>query len=285
MITSRIFGGLGNQLFQYAAGRAVALAGGDRLQLDARMPPRAKHFSYALDHFNVAAGPAMATDLPPGKNQPLRYVFWRGLGLRPKILREKGLGFDASLLERRGDYYLHGYWQSEKYFKAIESRLRDELTIITPPSEENARWLDDISNVPSVSVHVRRSDYLSSANGTGTYATCDEAYYLAALDTLAEKVGKDLVVFVFSDDPAWARENLRFAFETRYAGHNGMDKHYEDMRLIAACHHNIIANSTFSWWGGWLNANPEKQVVAPKKWFNSTEQVNPDIIPEGWITL
>ncbi len=285
MITSRIFGGLGNQLFQYAAGRALALVGNDQLQLDTRLVPEAQHGAYALKHFNIAAAPASSDQLPPSKDKPVRYGLWRKFGRSPRFLREKGLGFDPTVLEQRGDVYLHGYWQSEKYFAACADQLREDLIITTPPSAENETWLHDIKNVPSVSLHLRRGDYLSAASGGASTATCDEAYYQRALDQIVSETGIDPVVFVFSDDPNWALENLRFSFETRFAGHNGADKHYEDIRLISACQHNIIANSTFSWWGGWLNANPEKRVIAPKKWFKTDEDLNPDIIPADWIRV
>lgn len=282
MITSRIFGGLGNQLFQYAAGRALALQNGDALQLDARLAGPGTHASYALDHFNIAAGPASPSDLPPAKDQPVRYAMWRAFGRNPKFEREKGLGLNPRFFDLRGDVYLHGYWQSELYFNKIEPQLREDLRIVTPPSDENTRWLADIGGVTAVSLHVRRGDYLAGGASNASLGTCDAAYYQRALDTVAAKVGEDLVVFVFSDDPDWARNNLEFSFETRFAGHNGSDKHYEDLRLISACDHNVIANSTFSWWGAWLNANPQKCVVAPTKWFNTDSDKNPDVIPASW---
>ena len=283
MITSRIFGGLGNQLFQYATGRALALAAQDQLQLDTRLVPQAQHGAYALKHFNVAASPADPASLPPGKDKLVRYGLWRAFGRNPRLIREQGLGYDNTLLAQRGEIYLHGYWQTEKYFARFAQQLRDDLTIVTPPSAENVQWLSDISKVASVSVHLRRGDYLASGSGGSSSATCDAAYYGRALEMVANRAGIDPFVFVFSDDPVWARDNLSFPFETRFVGHNGADKHYEDIRLIAACQHNIIANSTFSWWGAWLNNKPSKCVVAPQKWFNTDVDLNPDILPESWL--
>lgn len=134
-------------------------------------------------------------------------------------------------------------------------------------------------------VHLRRGDFVTSAKGSAIHATCDQAYYDRAIAAVAEASGADLRVFVISDDPAWAKDNLKFDFETHVAGHNGPDKGHEDMRLIASCEHNIIANSTFSWWGAWLNPAPDKIIVGPRKWFNSDELQNPDILPKSWLRV
>lgn len=283
MITTRLFGGLGNQLFQYAAGRALAEAAGERLQIDARMSRPGTHMEYGLDDFAIKA--PVGADLPPGKNQPLAYIVWRGLGRSPKLVREKGLGFDPSILSLRGDYYLHGYWQSEKYFKDVIDDLRDEFRIITPASDDNVRALDEISQGPSVSLHVRRGDYVSVDKNEGIHGTCDANYYEKALNLIAEKTGQEPVIYVFSNDAVWAEENLNFRFKTRFFKHNGFDQPHEDLRLMAACDHNIIVNSTFSWWGAWLNPSPTKVVVAPSQWFQSKDMVNPDIIPDTWETI
>ncbi|PTX56800.1 glycosyl transferase family 11 [Litoreibacter ponti] len=283
MIIARIFGGLGNQLFQYATARALAKRACAPLWLDIRLAPPGDHWEFALNHFAIEAKIAQPGELPPDKNSKLRYAAWRYLGGSPKFTRERGLGFNENILSLRGDVYLHGYFQSERYFEDFPG-LRQELTIKTPPSDENRRWADDIRAVPSVSLHLRRGDYLT-AKGAGSHASCDAAYYERALNHVAEKMDAEPKVFVFSDDPDWARDNLKLPFEMRVAGHNGSDKHYEDMRLISICRHNIIANSTFSWWGAWLNDNPDKVVVAPKVWFANPKLANPDITPESWIRL
>lgn len=285
MITTRLAGGLGNQLFQYAAGRAVAAACTDTLQLDTRATIAGTHAEYALDHFAIPALVATSAKLPPAKNRPIPYAMWRYLGQSPKILREKGLGFDPSILENCGDHYLHGYWQTDKYFRSIGPLLRAELAIITPPSAENAQALEDIAKTRSVSLHVRRGDYVSVQKNSSIYGTCDAAYYDRALAHMVEKCSDDFTVYVFSNDPDWARENLSFDHETRIFDHNGSDKHYEDLRLMSACEHNIIVNSTFSWWGAWLNPSTRKQVVAPSNWFQGDKVINPDIIPEEWHQL
>lgn len=283
-VVSRLFGGLGNQLFQYATGRAVALRAGTDHLLDTRdTDARGGHCRYALSHFRVTSQVAGDDALPPGRATPLRYLLWRHFGTSPRFHRERGLGFDDTVLSLRGEVYLHGYFQSEKYFSDVAQTIRKELEFATEPSAENARWLDRIAGSRSVSLHVRRGDYLQA--GSDTYAVCSADYYRRAIETVAARLDGDPEVFVFSDDPAWARANMALGYETHFSDHNDASKHYEDMRLISHCRHNITANSTFSWWGAWLNANPDKIVVAPKDWFGSGGATNPDIVPQSWIGL
>ncbi|WP_298257539.1 alpha-1,2-fucosyltransferase [uncultured Litoreibacter sp.] len=285
MIYSRVFGGLGNQLFQYATARAVSLRLETELVLDTRLAPPGSHWAFALDHFNINAAIADPKSLPPGKDQRLKYAFWRAFGRNPKFLRERGLAFQGSIKEAPDNSYLHGYFQSEKYFADVLDELGDELRIITPADTQNAEFADRIVGAGhSVSLHMRRGDYLGTPKSNATYATCDEAYYLRALAKLSEGVG-DIKVFVFSDDPEWVRENLKLPYDMTAVGHNGPDKHYEDLRLMSCCTDHVIANSTFSWWGGWLDRKPDARVVGPAKWFNDPKLANPDILPDRWIAV
>lgn len=284
MITARLLGGLGNQLFQYAAGRALSLRLGVPFQLDAREAWHNKPvFHPALHHFAIQTPEGSARTLPPDRKQPLRYTAWRYFARRPRLLRENGLGVNRAVLEAGDDTYLHGYFQSERYFLDQLETIRADLTITTPPSPENADWLGQLSQTPmATSLHVRRGDYVASTKGAAAHGSCDAAYYARALETVAKETGKTPQVFVFSDDPIWARDNLDLPFPKTVIGHNPPEAHYEDMRLMAACTHNIIANSTFSWWGGWLNPNPTKVVCAPKRWFADPTLHNPDILPDTW---
>ena len=288
MIQVRLLGGLGNQLFQYATARALALRRGTGLVLDLRSLGRKgpAHSVYGLHHFAIAARIGSDAELPPDRSRPLAHALWRlGLG-RPRFLRERGLGVNPAVLAAPDDSYLHGYFQSERYFADALPALRQELRIVTPPSPENARWLDRIAaDDRAVSLHLRRGDYVSQAKGSATHGTCDADYYRRGLAEIARRTGLEPRVHVFSDDPAWARDNLALGVETLVLGHNGPDQPHEDLRLMAACRHHVIANSTFSWWGGWLDPRPEKLVVAPQRWFASDRMHNPDILPESWISL
>lgn len=280
----RLFGGMGNQLFQYACARAVALRNDAELVLDSRQTDaRGGHWTYALDHFQISARRGSEAELPPAKSRKLAYAAWRLLQRPPRFVRETGLGVNANILTLGSTCYLHGYFQSERYFADHVDHIRADLSFRTPASLENQKWMAEIRGANAVSLHLRRGDYM--ANSKGTYATCDAQYYARALDQLGKVGVNDPTIFIFSDDPDWARENLSLPCETRIVDCNDGAHAYEDLRLIAACKHNITANSTFSWWGAWLNANTDKRVIAPQNWFAADKPQNPDILPQGWIAL
>lgn len=286
MIYARLFGGLGNQLFQYATARALALRIGSRIGLDLRyLPPSPDHLSYALHHFAVEAE-INPPGLPPHRSQTLRHLAWRtGLG-SPRFLRERGLGVNPAVLKAADGTYLHGYFQSETYFADHIPQLRQELRIVTPPDARNAEWLERIKGDPqAVSVHLRRGDYVALAKAGETHGTCDAAYFARAFAYLRSQTGITPRAYVFSDDPEWVRANLCLDAEMEVVGHNGPTAHYEDLRLMSTCRHHVIANSTFSWWGAWLDARQDKIVIAPQRWFATTRLMNPDILPGAWVRL
>ncbi len=280
MIWTRLHGGMGNQLFQYAAGRALAARLGAELAIDAR--------ALAVKG-NRPCGPHFAwngrTDapLPPARHEGLlRHGLWRLAGRNPRFRRERGLGYNPAF-ETWGDgSYLHGYWQSERYFAPIAQSLRRELEILTPPSPRNAEMAARISGCEAaVSLHVRRGDYLAYA----AHTICTEGYYRAALAQVAKVTGIRPTVFVFSDDPDWAKANLPLPYEKVVIDFNGPEADYEDLRLMSLCRHNVIANSSFSWWAAWLNRNPAKVVAGPVAWFGDPKLSNPDILPPGWLRV
>lgn len=278
MIYTRLHGALGNQMFQYAAAAQLAA----RLGVDVALDPRravTMGVDILTDVFDLpVVAPAV---LPPDQNrQKARYAVWRAMGRHPKLRREKNLGYDTAFEGWGDDSYLHGYWQSERYFADIIPHLRDVFQMVPKMSPENAAMAQDIAAGPCVALHVRRGDYVA----IGATAVCDQAYYDAALAAVTH--GMDAPrVFVFSDDPGWARDNLSVPFEKTVVDLNGRETAYEDMRLMSLCTHNVIANSTFSWWSAWLNQNPDKRVAAPARWFANDHQHNPDILPDGWLAI
>ncbi len=284
-VAVHIYGGLGNQMFQYACGRALALRRGARFCIDRRDFAAGPDQVFGLHHFNIVAQSGGDQMLPPTKKQRLRYLVWRYGGRTPRFTREKSAAFDPEVLRLTGDTWLHGYWQSESYFDDCRDAIREELTIITPPSERNERLLEELRALPAVSLHVRRGDYVSNPKALAHHGTCTPAYYRSAAQLVAGKTGIEPVFFVFSDEPDWARQHLDLPFETRIVDHNDNRHNYEDMRLMAACRHHVIANSSFSWWGAWLNPSTDKIVVAPEKWVTDPAMQNPRITPEGWIRL
>tara|TARA_R110002049_G_scaffold44333_5_gene129989 strand:+ start:39951 stop:40790 length:840 start_codon:yes stop_codon:yes gene_type:complete len=279
MIYSRLHGFLGNQMFQYAAGAALATRLNVPLALDTRRAAAAGQGDLN-DIFNL---PVVAPEkLPPDQDKrPLAYGLWRVLGRHPHLRRERGLGYNTGFTTWGDDSYLHGYWQSERYFHDITDHLRKVFVMTPPMSPENVDMAAQIAAGPSVALHVRRGDYVA----LGATAVCDQAFYDAALNAVTNGLAKAPTVFVFSDEPAWARDNLAVPFDKVVVDLNGRDTAHEDMRLMSLCQHNVIANSTFSWWSAWLNQNPNKRVAAPARWFANDHQHNPDILPADWIRI
>ncbi|RBI71568.1 alpha-1,2-fucosyltransferase [Roseovarius sp. TE539] len=282
-VVSRLLGGTGNQLFQYAAGRALADHLGCDLLLDARHLSARTARGDCFAHFARARFARDDAALPPARHDGLlRYVLWRIFGRTPRFHREKGLGFDRGFFDLPPETYLHGYWQSQRYFAPIADRLRRDLAFTTPLAGANAAMAQTISKAPSpVAVHVRRGDYTAS----GAYAACSPGYYRNAVDTIRDRLDRPLTCFVFSNDPDWARANLDLGQETIVVDINDETGGHFDLHLQSLCAHNVIANSSFSWWAAWLNANPDRIVVAPKNWFAPGKPDNPDICPADWIRL
>lgn len=280
MISTRIRGGLGNQLFQYCAGRALALRHGADVSLDVRDYDRANAFNVGLEHFGVQT--VAAERLPVGREDGIAKALLKVLkGGALRTYREASLGYDAAFDGLPDETHLKGYWQSERYFTDFEDQIRDDLRIVTTPSQKNVDMLAEIQGCNAVSLHIRRGDYVSNAKFNAAHGTCDLDYYARAAAFVAQRVG-DPVIYAFSDDPAWVAENLKLPFEMRFVGHNDGDTNYEDLRLMSACQHHIIANSSFSWWGAWLNPSVEKIVAAPVQWFGDPKKTSPDILPESW---
>jgi len=281
MVTVRLTGGLGNQMFQYALGRTIAHRRGTSLALDVSSYPDRKLRRYSLGVFKIVE------KFAPGG--PPRRTRLRALGLRlglpgvTRILRERNFTFDQAVLDAPGRVYLVGYWQSEKYFKALEDIIRHDFCFKSEPDRENAATAAKIKAVTSVCIHVRRTDKATDPGSNRVHGACPPEYYRNAAGLVRSQVS-DPHFFVFSDEPDWARANLEPPGPTTFVTHNGLDKGYEDLRLMALCRHHVIANSTLSWWGAWLS-NSGGIVVAPKKWFSASEMNPRDLIPERWVRL
>lgn len=279
MIYTRLHGRLGNQMFQYAAARGLAERHRTGVALDAR-GAIVRGEGVLTRVFDLSL--ADPEGLPPARHEaPLRHALWRILGTRPVFRRERGLGYNPAFESWDDDSYLHGYWQSERYFAHCADRIRRDFAFPAVSTEANARMADRIGGGLSVSLHVRRGDYLT----LGAHGLCDRAYYEAALARLLDGLAGDPVVYVFSDDPGWARDNLPLPCERVVVAINGPETDFEDMRLMSLCQHNIIANSSFSWWAAWLNPHPEKRVVGPAAWFGDPKLSNPDILPAAWVRI
>jgi len=180
--------------------------------------------------------------------------------------------------------YLEGYWQSEKYFKHIESIIRNDFTYINETDSDNLKILNRIKGSESIAIHFRRGDYINNRKTNEVHGICSMEYYNSAVDYIAQKVSSPYF-FIYSDDIEWVKRNLSIKYNKMFVDINTPEKASNDLRLISNCKHQIIANSSFSWWGAWLNQNPEKIVIAPKKWFMDEKRNTSDLIPEKWIRL
>jgi hypothetical protein len=177
---------------------------------------------------------------------------------------------------------LLGFWQSEAYFADIRRHLMKELTPNAPPAPADQEVIDLMGKGTAVSVHVRRGDYVTLQSASAYHGLCSLGYYRAAIEYVAERV-ENPKLFVFSDDPDWASANLVSPFPTKYVDHNSPNDAFQDLRLMSLCHHHIIANSSFSWWGAWL-AEQQGIVVAPARWY-AADRPTPDLLPAHWVRI
>ena len=283
----RLIGGLGNQMFQYAVGRALALRRGVDLVLDVSAFGTYRLHAYGLHHLSIKAQVGRSGEESESWARRLVPRFARRVfpSIEPGVYRERSLAFDPEVLSLPDGVCLDGYWQSEHYFKDSEYLIRSELSVRTPASEENLRALEKIRNCEAVSIHVRRGDYVVDPHTNAVHGVCELEYYQKAVSYIANRCQHAPHLFVFSDDPEWIAENFKLPYETTLVRHNGANTGYEDLRLMSACKHHVIANSSFSWWGAWLNPSPTKIVVAPRAWFRSPSLDSSDIVPDGWIKL
>lgn len=292
MIVVRLCGGIGNQMFQYAAGRALSLRLGVELELDISWFDEVSGSAsrqYGLDVFSIPAvciEPRDMTHFAPGRNGSFLQRIRSRFGISGTRIEEPCFHYWAGFERLEDNVLLVGYWQSERYFKHIRNLLLEDFAIKDPLAGKDLEFAKEIKATDSVSLHIRRGDYVTNAQTNSVHGTCSPAYYTQAIKQIVARVAAPHF-FVFSDDPEWARQNIKDPHPMTYVTHNDASKNYGDLRLMSLCKHNIIANSTFSWWGAWLNRNPDKVVVAPERWFADEEKNRQtvDLIPGGWIRL
>jgi hypothetical protein len=257
MIVVKIQGGLGNQLFQYAMARALSSATKEDFRLDTSFYPQQSLREYSLSHFSIQ-----------GKGATPFQIVWAKILTRLKIK----------------NCYLDGYWQSENYFKKTEEIIRKEFTLKKPLGEKGRKQAAEITKNPfSVSLHVRRGDYASSEKVKKTIGLLPLNYYEEAIKKIVAQI-PNAHFFIFSDDISWVKEHLHVSLPHRYISSVDIPD-YEELILMSLCKNNITANSSFSWWGAWLNTNPTKVVIAPKKWFADKKLDSKELIPSSWITI
>lgn len=321
VVASRLCGGLGNQLFQFAAGRSLAQRCGARLVLDVApfsLPQEPRKFAltpYPIDadleldgYAYSPARPVISLPRPPGSpERPNGIVdriayrlkkkglmndamfaaavgaLQRAAGHPPglRVFSEKTFDYEPAFARLGGRTYLDGYWQSERYFVDARDVIRRELTLPYAPNAGNASWLARIASANAVCVHVRRGDYLTPTY-LAHHGVCSIGYYERAMLLIGQRT-ENPRFFVFSDDLAWTREHV-VGPNIAFVDANPAEAAHDELKLMAACRHHIIANSSLSWWGAWLAHHDSQIVVAPDPWFAAGKET-PDLFPRSWVAL
>lgn len=292
MIIVKLIGGLGNQMFQYALGRTLSLQKNEELFFDYSFFSEVGNHTpreYELGIFNLTVPIASRKLLHSFDSSRLslakNMVFEKFFGMKVKRrLYEKSHAFQSDIFDVVGHLHLVGYWQTEKYFLQIENEIRKDFEFVRNAESRNAEILSELSGNIGVSVHIRRGDYVTNMSANNFHGLCSLEYYSAGIEYVLNRV-PNATFYVFSDDIEWARLNLKIPAPTVFVDHNHGVSSWEDMRLMSRCKHHIIANSSFSWWGAWLNPSTEKIVIAPSKWFADPSISSGDIVPSKWIRI
>jgi hypothetical protein len=292
-VISELTGGLGNQLFQYAAARALALRERRGLYFAWHLHRSSTQRRFMLDAFELG---------PDVRREPLSRARLCWLGLRSPLADRKAgrlwrrvRGRAVARLHEPGFHYtplrsvqnriaLDGYFQSWRYFTDQEPAIRAGLALRAPLSPGAASLLARIQAENAVCLHVRRGDYVANAKTAAYHGALDLDYYRRGIEALGT-AGSDATLYVFSDDPAYCRSALALGPKMVVVAGLGADRPWEDLCLMAACRHFVIANSSFSWWGAWLSTHADKRVVAPRRWFLNAEHDTRDLCPPAWIRL
>ena len=301
MIITKLISGLGNQLFEYAIGRQLAITKNVHLKLDVSFFEGQSFRSYKLDHYNIEAKIATNSDLDPFRKEMNRYQkLHQQTSFFAKVYRNLEPVFypkytknyfkehiwwilEPDVFNTPANVYVDGYWQHYKYFENMQPQIFEELTLKERPHAKAETWLADITkDASSVPVHVRRGDYVTDVNANYLMGVLPVIYYQQAISYIKQKVSNPSFYF-FSDDLEWVKDNIQTDAPAYYMEGNA---DYVDLDLMRQCSHQIIANSTFSWWGAFLNRNPDKVVIAPEKW-SAREDVNKNIHLQfpSWVKL
>ena len=284
MIIIEISGGLGNQMFQYALGqRFVSMGKEVKYDLSFYNENVQTLRKFELDIFHVDCPVATEYELRKmGKVQNffdrISRKFYSGCN---KIYKENlDAGYQPEIFELY-DTYLSGYWQSEKYFKDIRDRILAIYRMPEGMNRNSKELLSKMQNENSVSIHIRRGDYLSKENYRVYGGICTTHYYKKAFEYVRENLANPRF-YIFTNDIEWVKQQFKGDDMWIVECNNNVDNYF-DMFLMSNCKSNIVANSTFSWWGAWLNQNTEKIVISPDKWFRNHSVSS--AICDDWIRI
>lgn len=293
----KLRGGLGNQMFQYAFTCALSKKFDAEIIFDFSFFEEIKSYKdaadreYELGNFNLECRQATQEELEqivyPKRMPKYQKILWEICKLKkykPEgncFLEKSPYNYTKNPLTNPDYYYYHGYFQNEKYFKHVRNDILEKFSLKETLDEKNKNVLDKISEENSISIHIRRGDYVELEAVKKVHGVCSLKYYQNAIKYISKHV-KNPHFFLFSDDVKWVVENLKIDYPYTIADFN-QGKGWLDLNLMKHCKHNIIANSSFSWWAAWLNENPDKIVIAPKKWI--AEKQKCDIVPEDWVKI
>lgn len=296
MILTRLMGGLGNQMFQYAFGRYLAIKNNTPQKLDLTLLEDNRgngiKRDYALNIFNINASFATPTEIKNFNGVPNGTFIERALYKTRRVLGthnlivQNGNAFQAKFLSIKPNTCVVGRWQSYKYFEEVEDVINQDFKFKNTLPGDLESIVRAIKSTESVSVHIRRTDYISNALYSQTIGALPLEYYIEAVNIISSKT-ENPSFYIFSDDVEWCKLNLQFIPEpityvdtSKFANSTELDLH-----LMSLCKHHVISNSTFAWWGAWLNKTNRGVVIAPAKWANSPDCDAVDIIPEDWIKI
>mgnify|MGYP003977089545 CR=1 FL=1 len=290
ILTVNIIGGLGNQMFQYAFGYALSKENNAKIKLEVSGFDAYDLRNYALDLFNVEKNSELKSKydflLNKINSKHDSFLSKASSNLLRRLLRltnfyyqeKEEFVYDQGVFNIKKNTYFYGYWQNEKYFKKYRNDLL-EIFKLKDIHSQTKEYQQKIIKSTSVSLHIRREDFLNSIHDT-----CDIEYYKKAVLEIL-KIKKQAHFFIFSDDMHWVKNNLNFINHKTLILLESEIPDHEEMYLMSQCKCNIIANSSFSWWGAWLNQNSDKKVIAPKKWLKSSTFNTNDLIPASWVRL
>ena len=287
MIIIKLRGGLGNQMFQYALARNMEILNNIEIKFDLSWFKRFPQRKYELDCFNIKENIASKKEVIKlrkfgRRDGRLTLIYNIFRNKNSSHIEEMGADFNPKILNIKDNTYLDGHFQSEKYFKNIENIIHKKFTLKNQTGKTFKKIKKQIFENNSISVHIRRGDY-TTEKVQKTLCLCPLDYYVNAIKKIKSKINNP-VFFIFSDNIEWAKNNFNINSPIIFVSGNSL-KDCEELILMSKCKHNIIVNSSFSWWGAWLNNNPNKIVYAPKKWFNDETKNIKNLIPKSWIKV
>lgn len=288
MFIFQLMGGLGNQMFQYATAKALSVKRNIPFAVTFDDPYQFAKREYALDCFNmpvIFANPKLLRSSAPATGVRRGIMKILRLNADKRLFQEKQYyHFDESIFTAADETYFRGFWQSYLYFTDIRKNLLNDFSFKYKLDAGKQKLLNSIVTSQSVSLHIRRGDYVEVQRTNTIHGTCDLTYYDKAVEAVRSQV-QSPKYFVFSDDIAWVKQNLSIDGDVVFVSDTNSVNAYDDMRLMAACRHNIIANSSYSWWGAWLGNQEEKVVVCPAYWTSTHKTTEIDLIPKNWIIV